>query len=264
MVGIPRELHASFTKSLFEKNPYCRNLYERIETALEAKEESLNSISELNRYEHLFGMKSKKKKRRYQLFWNTFLRAAENNAGQPITTFVDSSKTALAHALRPYHLHSIDGVDVSMVHIIRHPRSILNRFKKKAILNNMQGPDWLNTFKRTFKATLNWTFSNMWPACLSFKLDHYVRISFENLCEFPVETLKKIEKDCQLDLSNSIDRVKNDKPLPPTCGIAGNIPVKKQEKELRFQPSKKVIPKTGPILSLLSLTLLPVYKLLTR
>lgn len=264
LVGIPRELDASFTKTFFEKNPFCKSFYERIDTALKVEGESLNSITEMNTYEHFFGIKSKKRKARYQKFWSTFLKAASNNPNSSATTFVDSSKTAFAHVFRPYNLHNIEGVDVSMVHIVRHPLSILTRFKRKEVLNNMEGPDWLNAFKRTFKTFLNWTFSNVLPALLSFKVERYVRISFEDLCEFPVETLKKIEQECQLDLSDSIDRVINDKPLPPTCGIAGNIPVKKQKNELRFQSSKKSIPKAGIFISLLSLPLILIYKLLTR
>lgn len=265
MVGIPRELNASFTKTLFKKNPSCRNLYQRIEAALEAKGESLNSIAELNNYEHLFGIKSEKKKKRYQQFWGTFLKASTEQPEQSITTFVDSSKTSIAHAFRPYFLQRMEGVDVSMVHIIKHPRSILHRFKKKAVLlSNRDEPRWLSEIIRIFKTTLNWTFSNIWPAIFSYKLGSYVRVSFEDLCEFPIKTLEKIQNECSLDLSDTIDRVKNNKPLPPTCGIAGNIGVKKQEKELRFESSKKTLPKTGPFISLLSLFLLPVYKILTR
>jgi hypothetical protein len=265
LVGIPRELNASFTKSFLKKYQFCSDLYERTEKALASKGESMESIRELNQCEHLFGRRNKALKKRYNEFWSTFLKTAKNDPNQSILGFVDSSKTSLAHAYRPYLLQQNPDFNVSVVHIVRHPKSVLWRHKKKAtLLSKYEEPEWMSQTRQLFKTTLNWGFSNIWPVFLSNKFHKYVRISHEELCEFPVETLEKIQKECKLDLCDTIDRVKNNKPLPPTCGIAGNIPVKKQEKELRFEPSKKTVPKTGPILSILSLLLLPIYKFLTR
>lgn len=265
LVGIPRELNASFTQIFLEKNPFCADLYQRIQDKLERNGESFHSISELSKYENILRFRSKAVKERYDRYWSTFLNVAKNDPSKNIKGFVDSSKTSFAHARRPYYLQENSDIEVAMVHIVRHPKAILWRLKGKAVkLRSKDEPKWISEIKQVIITTLNWTFSNIWPALFSHKVDKYVRISFEELCEFPVETLKKIGKNCNLDLSETIERVKNNRPLPPTCGIAGNIPVKKREDELRFQPSKKVIPETGFFLSILSVCLIPIYKILTR
>lgn len=265
LVGIPRELNASFTKKILKKNSFCNKIFQRIEKTLQADGESLESITELNLVEPPLSRRTRQQEERYKRFWSTFLKAAAEDPDQEITSFVDSSKTTFSHAKRPYLLHNIEGIEVVMVQIIRHPRVILNRLKSKgAHLSDRNEMNWGQEAIQVFKKTVNWTFSNVWPAIFSYKLERYVRISFEELCEFPVDTLRKIEKECEIDLSNTINRVKNDLPLPPSCGIAGNIPVKKQGEELRFQSSKKTIPKTGPFIYLISLILVPIYKLLVR
>ncbi len=265
LVGIPRELNASFTKEFLSKSKFCGDLFERIEKALEKQGESLRSISELNSYERIIGRNRKKLESRYHKFWDTFLKAAKLDPNQTITGFVDSSKTSFAHARRPYLLQKNADFEVIVVHVIRHPQQILWRHKKKAVkLSKLEEPEWMSQIKQISKTTLNWAISNVWPAIHSSKVDKYVRISFEELCEFPVETLKKIEREGGINLQETIQRVENERPLPPTCGIAGNIPVKKQEEELRFQPSKKSIKPVGPFLKILSLLLLPIYKVLTR
>lgn len=265
LVGIPRELNASFTIEFLGKNKFCGDLFDRVERALEKEGESLRSIAELNQYERIVARNSKNLKSRYHKFWNTFLKAAKKDPHHKITGFVDSSKTAFAHARRPFLLQENKDFEVIVVHVIRHPQQILWRHKKKAVtLSNKEEPEWVSQFKQITKTTLNWALSNIWPVIQSSKADKYVRISFEELCEFPVETLKKIEQKSGLNLKDSIQRVENERSLPPTCGIAGNIPVKKQEEELRFQPSKKSIKPVGPFLKILSLLLLPIYKVLTR
>lgn len=265
LVGIPRELNASFTKEFLGKNEFCRNLFSRVETKLEEEGESLKSILELNQFERMINRDKKKLSSRYHKFWNTFLIAAKEDPHQKIIGFVDSSKTSFAHALRPYLLQKNKNIEVTVIHVIRHPQQILWRHKVKAVvLSNKAEPEWLSQLKQIFKTTLNWAFSNIIPAILHNKTYKYVRISFEELCEFPVKTLEKIQRDTHLNLENSIDRVRNRKPLPSTCGIAGNIPVKKQEEELRFEPSKKSIKEVGPFLKVLSTLLLPIYGILTK
>lgn len=271
LVGIPRELNASFTIEFMKKNKFCSEIYQRVKEALSVDGESLESIRELNTFENFFSRMTEKQQNRYNQFWSTFLNAAADHPNHLITSFVDSSKTTLGFARRPYNLQNIDGAEVVMVQIVRHPRTILNRLKNKDVLRNKSrrlsandDPTWINEFIQVFKTVLNWTFSNVWPAISSRKSTRYIRISFEELCEFPVETLKKIEQRCKIDLSDTINRIQNDLPLPSTCGFTGNIPVKKEEKELRFQPSKKSIPKTGPFIYLISLLLVPIYKFLIR
>lgn len=96
---------------------------------------------------------------------------------------------------------------------MNHTRTILNRLKNKSNhVGAKDEPTWFDELIRFIKTVFNWTSSNAWPAINSRKSYKYIRISFEELCEFPLETLKKIEQGCKIDLSDTINRVKNGGP----------------------------------------------------
>jgi hypothetical protein len=263
LVGIPRELKASFTKVFMENYPECRDLYRRIEDSLEKDNESFNSITELNKQEHLVSYSSQKNRNRYNRFWSTFIDSVVNHTDDTVTIITDASKTALAHARRPYYLQKLENVDVKMVQIVRHPRSVLGRYREKGIyIDEEKGHQRIKEYLRVIRTSFNWTFSNLWPVLNSSKVNRYVRITFEDLCENPVKAIKKVQDSLRVDLSETIKRLENNEPLSATCGIAGNIPVKKQDRQLKFQPSKKSISKTGFFTTFISLLLMPVYRFL--
>lgn len=265
LVGIPRELNASFTKIFMENYPKCRDLYRNIENALEIENETLKSISELNKLEHLLNFHSKRERNRYNKFWTLFFDTAVSHSNASVSIITDASKTALAHAKRPYYLQNLKDVDVKMIHIIRHPRSVIGRYRSKRIyVDNVKGHQRLKEFFRVVRTSLNWTFSNIWPALNSKRVHKYVRISFEELCDKPAETIRRIQDTLEIDMSDTIRRLDNNEPLSATCGIAGNIPVKKKDRELKFQPSKKSVTETGFTSALVSIILMPVYSLLTK
>ena len=130
LVRVPFEIKATYTKHLFERNNYCQCMYKRIVHDLALIGERIESIKEINQFEHLLNKKKRVSIKRYKKFWVTFFNAAASDLNKPVNTFIDSSKTSIAHAFRPILLHHIDSFDVTIIHIIRHPKPILWRLKK--------------------------------------------------------------------------------------------------------------------------------------
>ena len=249
-------LNSRYAKSLFNENPECSEMYSRIESKLKDLGETLDSFEEIKNCEQP-GRAKNIDLERYNRLWTTFFRAIQN--GDSSVKIIDSSKSSFAFFKRFKLLQSIHEIDAYMVHLVRHPKPILIRMMKHR--KNKEGK--ISSGKQILyliKYSLSWLFSNLWPL-LSSNREKYVRISFETLCEQPEKTLKKVQNSIGLDLDETIRRINNNEPLPITCAITGNMRVRKN-KDLKFQPSKKTIPKSDFKTTLVSWMVIPFYYIL--
>lgn len=249
-------LYSRYTKKLLKENSECSSMYSRIEQALEETGESLKSYEEVRNCETI-GFNQKKMLTRYNRLWITFFKAIQD--GDTSIKIVDSSKTPFAHLKRFHLLESLPQVDAYMIHLLRHPRPILIRLLK----NKKEKTPKMSTHSKLFylfKCSFSWLFANLWPL-ITTNRNKYVRICFEELCEKPDVTLKKVENKIGLDVNETIRTIKNKEVLPFTCAITGNMRVRKSQ-DLKFQSSKKSIPKTDLMTVLVSWLVVPFYYLL--
>lgn len=240
-----------------QKKVLCEPYYHRIKQKLEDINESWESTIDIVHCEHLFSKKKPQEKSRYRRYWSAFFYAAAEAGEYTEATFVDSSKSAVSRALRPILLKEIKNLEVTCVHLFRNPSPILTKMRKKEKRNG-----WINgEFIPVAISAYHWLFSNLWPIYAARYCDNYVRLSYEKLCDDPTTTLSNLGSRIGLDMSDPIHKIKQNKPLPRTCALAGNRLL--FQKETRFQPVKKKPLNAETTLEKFFATLLyPMYKLL--
>jgi hypothetical protein len=110
-------------------------------------------------------------------------------AGKRYDLMVDSTKTALGHALAPFRLRRALGEDFLLVHLVRDPEAVAWSAIKKTERRNMT----VNRPLYCARVALAWSAANL--ACESFGLFHpkqYLRLRYEDLVAAPRETLERI------------------------------------------------------------------------
>lgn len=223
-------------------------------------DESWEATTDIVLCEHLFRKNKNWELIRYKQFWDVFFSAAAEVHGNTKSIFIDSSKSSMNRALRPILLSNLKNIDLTCIHLFRKPAPILFRIRKKA--NEKKTIRFLNELLLLVISSCHWIFSNFWPIFISKSCNLYVRLSYEQLCEKPEETLNNLSNKIELDLSEAISRIKNEKPLSHTCALAGNRIL--FQDEIRFQPKINSYKKEYQLLErILASILHPIYKFLT-
>lgn len=226
---LDEEWDANYTQRLLEENEHCSNLYESINSSLNAIQENIYSIRELNKYERLFFQPQYKE--RYKEFWDFFFRGVNPRFEN---TIIDSSKSSHKSFFRLKQLHTIDSVEISLIHLIKKPDHIL----QKSINRNAKRHQKFGYFKKLYvinKTAFSWFIANL--VCIYKPACPYSIVSFEDLCEFPEKSLRAIGEKHGIDVKDAIRRIETKSTIPSTCAISGNMKVRKNE-GLYFDPSR--------------------------
>jgi hypothetical protein len=110
-------------------------------------------------------------------------------AGKRYDLMVDSTKTALGHALAPYRLRRALGEDFLLVHLVRDPRAVAWSAIKKTERRKMT----VNRPLYCARVALAWSAANL--ACEIFGRlypKQYLRLRYEDFVAAPRETLEQI------------------------------------------------------------------------
>jgi hypothetical protein len=110
-------------------------------------------------------------------------------AGKRFDLMVDSTKTALGHALAPFRLRRALGEDFLLVHLVRDPRAVAWSAIKKTERRKMT----VNRRLYCARVALAWSAANL--ACELFGLFHpkqYLRLRYEDFVAAPREKLDRI------------------------------------------------------------------------
>jgi hypothetical protein len=110
-------------------------------------------------------------------------------AGKRYDLMVDSTKTALGHALAPFRLVRALGQDFLLVHLVRDPRAVAWSAIKKTERRNMT----VNRPLYCARVALAWSAANL--ACETFGLCHpkqYLRLRYEDFVAAPRATVEGI------------------------------------------------------------------------
>jgi hypothetical protein len=145
-------------------------------------------------------------------------------AGTPeVRHVVDSSKTAYRFAWRPLALFNRCGIDIRIVHLIRHPSRVLascmkgrNRLLARAL------PD-----RRRFEVArtlVGWNLANLFAALNGRILgpERYIRVDFDELLHSPRAQLSRIGQFLEIDLEPVAARVRDGEVIPSGHLISGN------------------------------------------
>lgn len=156
-----------------------------------------------------FGLISSSNKRSYAKYVDSLYKSIFEHINENI--IVDSSKyPSRALALNKYSSYSI-----KYVYLIRHPADVLKSFKKKGL---EQPP------KNTLSANVYYFLVNMacYMVLLRLKKQDYSIIQYNALVADPVRSLEKIQADLQINLTETISRVKNNEELIVANLFEGN------------------------------------------
>lgn len=236
----------------------CGDMYNYILQELQTNGELFSSLAELEAVESLLTKYDKNDVQRYQKVWKIYYDAACKHQND-VTVCVDKSKSVIKNAKRALLLQQTEGLEVTCIHIIRHPRAVLWRVLKKS---RDQYPNQnVKAYYQMIRTMVNWTFSNIWPLFLKRKCKGYTRLSYEVLCKNPEKEIERIGTYCQIDMSETLEILRKDGTLPPTCGLLGNE--FRNQQAIRFRPVKQKKHKWFSPEYIFSLFLIPLYYLLT-
>jgi hypothetical protein len=111
------------------------------------------------------------------------------HAGKRFDLMVDSTKTALGHALAPFRLRRALGKNFLLVHLVRDPRAVAWSAIKKTERRKLI----VNRPLYCARVALAWSAANL--ACEIFGLFHpkqYLRLRYEDFVAAPRQTLDRI------------------------------------------------------------------------
>lgn len=153
-----------------------------------------------------------------------------NNTSDEVKYIIDSSKTARDAFFRPFLLSK--NFNVKLIHLVRDGRGCMWSNIKGSNRKMEQGLD--PTLKMpSLRTSISWQLSNLSPEI--FKItknsENYLRIKYEDFVTDPEIELKRLSSYLNIDLSEQIDMLINEKEIPLGHQIAGN----------RLRKKKKII-----------------------
>ena len=133
---------------------------------------------------------------RYSRLAANLLRAISEVSGKRI--IVDSTKTPW----RALMLASLPGVELRVLHLVRHPAGVVWSMKKPLLANEK-----LKTInespRHVVRSSLYWLIFNLQAAFVrkSLPSSHSLRVRYEDLVRRPIETMRRIGRllDCDLE-----------------------------------------------------------------
>ncbi len=179
-------------------------------------------------FKNLFHVRSKKKVKEYKSIVNSFFEVLSENIEEPI--ILDGSKYP-GRALALYR--SLDW-PVYFIYMKRNPKGVVQSFGQK----NVEQPS-----KSFLMANLYYFAVNFLATIVKWIVpkSRFMSVKYENFIKTPEEEITKIQKKFNIDLSKSINLIRNDKPLKVGHLFDGNrirlkdeIIIQKQNIKYRF------------------------------
>jgi hypothetical protein len=134
--------------------------------------------------------------RTYLTFAFNLLRAVQEVSGK--TVLVDATKTPW----RAIMLARLPGIDLRLVHLVRHPAGVVWSMKK-GFMKDARGRTTHQATQSAWRSSLYWIVMNLQAAWVRHRLpaNRSVRIRYEDLAQEPGDTLRQIGQliDCDLE-----------------------------------------------------------------
>ena len=167
----------------------------------------------------------KKSLEQYKSFLNMFFRTLDPLVKEQV--LVDSSK----YPLRGYYLGKFLPNEIAYVYVKRNPLDMLKSYAKKGIEQPSQGWLMTNLFMFSVNLICIYVFKKM------KKKHRCIIIRFDELITEPEQTLNKISRELEIDVSHSKKLIQNKEPFKPGLLFDGNRI--RLEKEIFLKPEKK-------------------------
>lgn len=174
---------------------------------------------------HLFGSFRSEIQERYRRIQGRLIRALWTETG--VRTLVDSSK----YAARALTLDRWIDARLRVLVLVRDPRGMISSFRKRTGGQQKHSSEWFGLVYYPFVTTsLRVMLGRL--RCPTFVM------SYSELAESPVESLRQIERWADLDLSKARRRLQKTEPFEPGHLLTGNR-LRKQER-IVFRPETDV------------------------
>lgn len=157
---------------------------------------------------------------KYGLIWQTMIDViAEVDV---VTTVIDSSKSTRTVGGRALALANYSQLDVKVIHLVRDPRAVMwsylrgNNIKLEAghAIPNRGG---------VLRAILGWNTANFSAARARDSQDNApLLVRYEDFVEDPYKELHAISQSLMLDFAPIVKHLKDELPIKPDHGVAGN------------------------------------------
>lgn len=142
-----------------------------------------------------------------------------------VSYIVDSSKTTPRNIWRPLYLQS-EGLEVAIVHPVRHPRSLLNSYVHKGRGSRLA----------LLWELMKWVGSNVATYYL-YRGGRYCALDYHSYLDNPQSALERIGSSLSIPTEAIIERLDAGDPFPQGGGFLGNA--MRREKEIYFDPPEK-------------------------
>ncbi len=215
-----RAVRCSCGKRLLDECPVWSAVIAQFQVAL--PEISLERAAYVTRKVEMFPdrwINGRRYQAEYDQIWRTMFKIITEITGA--TLLIDSSKTGRGSFYRSASLATA-GFDVRVLHLVRDPRAVIysvQRFAQKKYGIAQHYPSLLYGMK----TAISWSITNLITTSLSLSGKISVdRVRYEDLVAHPIETLKKVERALNIDLSDCIQCVRNDDLIQPGHITFGN------------------------------------------
>jgi hypothetical protein len=191
--------------------------------------QEIEKLRKKNEYLHTFIFDFFKDKKEYSELLSKLYQNIINHAPSETKYVIDSSKTARDSFFRPFILSK--KFNVKVIHLVRDGRGCMwsnikgsNRKMEKGLDPKLKFP--------SLRTAISWSLANLSPHIFQYRYsNNYIRVKYEDFVEKPEESLNKIAKYLDIDLSEQINMLKKQKEIPLGHQLAGN----------RLRKKKKII-----------------------
>ena len=155
--------------------------------------------------------------RTYSAFAANLLQAIREVSGKSV--LVDATKTPW----RAIMLASLPGIDLRVVHLVRHPAGVVWSMKK-GLMKDAGGRTTHQPPRSTWRSSLYWMVLNLQAAWVRRRLpaSRSVRVRYEDLVQRPTDTLRRIGQLIECDLEGVGRRASSGDSFTILHTIAGN------------------------------------------
>lgn len=137
-----------------------------------------------------------------------------------VEVLVDSSK----NPLRALALSKINGIEVSLLHLVRDGRGVVWSLRKSFKKDSAAGVERKLKPRAVWRTAAFWALTNLQVERViqSLPLGRSLRIRYEDFLSNPSDSLQEVSTFIGLDYSQIADDLAAGKEMPVSCTIAGN------------------------------------------
>lgn len=157
---------------------------------------------------------------KYGLIWQTMIDTIAEIAA--VSTVIDSSKSTRTVTERATALVNYSQLDVRIIHLVRDPRAVMWSYLRGNNIKLEAGQAVPNR-GGVLRAVLGWNTANLYAARgRDSRNNAPLLVRYEDFVEDPYKELNRISQSLMLDYAPIMKHLKEELPIKPDHGVAGN------------------------------------------